>query len=108
MYHSLCTAEYNEETIRRIDEDPECQIILATIAFSNGINAKSILDSISMGFSSTVDIAVQEKGRAGRQQETLARGIIFVQQSTVTLAKKYLKCESLDLPRLPLILSVPF
>ncbi|KAJ6578365.1 hypothetical protein B0H19DRAFT_882876, partial [Mycena capillaripes] len=53
MYHSLCPPEYNEETIRRIDEDPECQIILATIAFSNGINATGILDSISLGFSST-------------------------------------------------------
>ncbi|KAJ7436294.1 P-loop containing nucleoside triphosphate hydrolase protein [Mycena latifolia] len=57
MYHSLCPAEYNQETLRLIDEDPHCQIILATIAFSNGINARSILDSISLGFSSTLDIA---------------------------------------------------
>lgn len=94
MYHSLCSSEYNEETIRRIDEDPECQIVLATIAFSNGINAKSILDSISLGFSSTLDIVWQEKGRAGRQSGTQARGIVLVQQSTVTAATKLIKCMS--------------
>lgn len=94
MYHSLCAPEYNEETIRRIDEDPECQIVLATIAFSNGINAKSILDSISLGFSSTLDIVWQEKGRAGRQSGTLARGVVLIQQSTVTAATKLIKCTS--------------
>ncbi|KAJ6457139.1 P-loop containing nucleoside triphosphate hydrolase protein [Mycena vitilis] len=91
MYHSLCPPEYNEETIRLIDEDPECQIVLATIAFSNGINARSILDSITLGFSSSLDIVWQEKGRAGRAPGTSARGIVLVQKSTITLAKKHLK-----------------
>ncbi|KAJ6584403.1 P-loop containing nucleoside triphosphate hydrolase protein [Mycena capillaripes] len=93
MYHSLCPPEYNEETIRRIDEDPKCQVVLATIAFSNGINATSILDSISLGFSGMLDIMWQEKGRAGRAPGTLARGIVLVQQSTITLATKFLKCD---------------
>jgi hypothetical protein len=65
MYTSLCSAEYNQETLHLIDEDPEFQIIIATIAFSNGMNARSILDSISLGFSSTLDNLLQEKGRAG-------------------------------------------
>ncbi|KAJ6530729.1 hypothetical protein B0H19DRAFT_1082445 [Mycena capillaripes] len=97
--YSLCPPEYNEETIRRIDEDPKCQVVLATIAFSNGINATSILDSISLGFSGTLDIMWQEKGRAGRAPGTLARGIVLVQQSTITLATKFLK--SLSAPTLP-------
>ncbi|KAJ7886282.1 hypothetical protein B0H13DRAFT_1562878, partial [Mycena leptocephala] len=63
MYHSLCRPEYNEETICLIQEDPGCQIILATIAFSNGINARTLLDSITLAFSSTIDILSQEKGR---------------------------------------------
>ncbi|KAJ6618581.1 hypothetical protein B0H10DRAFT_1658134, partial [Mycena sp. CBHHK59/15] len=66
MYTSLCSDFYNSETIRLIDVDPNCQIIIATIAFSNGINAKSILDSLSLRFSSTLDLVLQEKGRAGR------------------------------------------
>ncbi|KAJ7867128.1 P-loop containing nucleoside triphosphate hydrolase protein [Mycena leptocephala] len=94
MYHSLRPPEYNEETIRRIEEDPECRIILATIAFSNGINAKSLLDSISMGFSSTLDICWQEKGRVGRESGTRARGIVLVQQSTFKIAAKFLKSVS--------------
>ncbi|KAJ7891820.1 hypothetical protein B0H14DRAFT_3428243 [Mycena olivaceomarginata] len=40
MYTSLCSAEYNQETLHLIDEDPEFQIIIATIAFSNGMNAR--------------------------------------------------------------------
>ncbi|KAJ6548112.1 P-loop containing nucleoside triphosphate hydrolase protein [Mycena vulgaris] len=70
MYHSLCSPIPNEETIRRIDEDPELQIVLATIAFSNGINANAILDSVSLGLSSTLDIVWQEQGRAGREAGT--------------------------------------
>ncbi|KAJ7633588.1 P-loop containing nucleoside triphosphate hydrolase protein, partial [Mycena polygramma] len=93
MYHSLCPPEYNEETIRLIDEDPHCQIILATIAFANGINAKSILNSISLGFSSSLDIVWQEKGRAGRASGTEARGVVLVQQSTLTLAKKFINSQ---------------
>jgi superfamily II DNA helicase RecQ len=63
MYHSLCPPEYNEETICLIDNDPHCQIIICMIAFSNGINAKSILDSISLGFGDTLDNEVQKAGR---------------------------------------------
>jgi superfamily II DNA helicase RecQ len=90
MYHSLCPSAYNEETIHLIETDPLCQIIIATIAFSNGINAKKILDSISLGFSKTVDITLQEKGRAGREAETVARGIVLVQLSSIVAAMKQL------------------
>ncbi|KAJ7762260.1 hypothetical protein B0H16DRAFT_1808887 [Mycena metata] len=63
MYHSGCPPEYNEETIRLIDEDPELQIILATIAFANGINASSLLDSVTVGSSGSPDTTYQEKGQ---------------------------------------------
>ncbi|KAJ7681380.1 hypothetical protein B0H17DRAFT_1205904 [Mycena rosella] len=91
MYHSLCSPAYNEETLRLIDEDPHCQIVIATIAFSNGINAKAILDSISLGFSSTLDIVLQEKGRAGRETGSLAPGVVLVQPTTLAAAKKQLQ-----------------
>ncbi|KAJ7743228.1 P-loop containing nucleoside triphosphate hydrolase protein, partial [Mycena maculata] len=91
MYTSLCSAEYNRETIRLIDEDPECQIVLATIAFANGIHAKSLLDSVTIGCSTTtLDIMWQGTGRAGREEGTQARGVVLVQKSTLTLARKYL------------------
>jgi superfamily II DNA helicase RecQ len=91
MYTSLCSAEYNQETLRLIDEDPEFQIIIATIAFSNGMNARSILDSISLGFSSTLDNLLQEKGRAGREEGSMARGVVLVQPSMVAAAAKQLQ-----------------
>ncbi|KAJ7193716.1 P-loop containing nucleoside triphosphate hydrolase protein [Mycena pura] len=96
MYHSLCPPEYNEETIRLIDTDPYCQIIVCTIAFANGINAKSILDSISLGFGDTLDIEVQKAGRPGRAPETTARAIILFQPSAIATATKQLHGASSD------------
>ncbi|KAJ7686951.1 hypothetical protein B0H17DRAFT_1203965 [Mycena rosella] len=62
MYHSLRSTSENEEILRLLDEDPECQVVIATIAFANGLNVKSLLDSISLGFPDTVDQLWQEKG----------------------------------------------
>ncbi|KAJ7125422.1 P-loop containing nucleoside triphosphate hydrolase protein, partial [Mycena epipterygia] len=66
MYHSLRSSEDNEEILRLLDEDPSCQIVIATIAFANGLNVKALLDSLSLGFPDTVDQLWQEKGRVGR------------------------------------------
>ncbi|KAJ6534237.1 P-loop containing nucleoside triphosphate hydrolase protein [Mycena capillaripes] len=88
MYHSLRSLEDNEEILRLLDEDPECQVVIATVAFANGLNVKSLLDSISMGFPDTVDQLWQEKRRVGRNPDTSARGIIFVQPSAVLAAQK--------------------
>ncbi|KAF8179975.1 P-loop containing nucleoside triphosphate hydrolase protein [Mycena galopus ATCC 62051] len=90
MYTSLCPPSYNEETIRLIDTDPLCQIVIATIAFSNGINAKKLLDSVSMGMSKSVDNEWQQKGRVGREAGSIARGVILVQPSSITAARKQL------------------
>ncbi|KAJ7282337.1 hypothetical protein C8J57DRAFT_1433093 [Mycena rebaudengoi] len=55
MYHSLRFFEDNEEILKLMDEDPLCQVVIATIAFSNGLNIKALLDSISLGFPDSVD-----------------------------------------------------
>lgn len=55
MYHLLRSAEENEEILRLLDEDAECQVVIATITFANGLNVKALLDSISVGLSDTVD-----------------------------------------------------
>ncbi|KAJ7874328.1 hypothetical protein B0H14DRAFT_2160551, partial [Mycena olivaceomarginata] len=88
MYHSLCPPEYNEEIIRLIDNDPHCQIIICTIAFANGINAESILDSILLGFGDTLDNELHKAGRPGRAPGTIAQAIILVQPSAIAAAKK--------------------
>jgi hypothetical protein len=72
MYHALCSPEDNKETIRLLEEDPYCQIVFATIAFPNGLNVKSLVDSLSLGFVDTVDQAWQEKGRVGRVLRSLS------------------------------------
>ncbi|KAF8160000.1 P-loop containing nucleoside triphosphate hydrolase protein [Crassisporium funariophilum] len=94
IYHAICTPKYNQETIHLIETDPRCQIVIATVAFSNGLNAKTLLDSLSLEFAPTLDEAWQEKGRVGRNPDTIGRGIIFIPNSMVKIAETYLKCES--------------
>jgi hypothetical protein len=93
MYTSLCSPEYNEETIRLIENDPQSQIILAIVAFANGINAKALLDSVLIGFSGSVHLLVQKLGRVGRDEDTHARGVVLIQKSTIALAQKTLNCK---------------
>ena len=93
IYHAICTPEYNQETIRLIETDPRCQIVIATVAFSNGLNAKMLLDSLSLEFAPTLDEAWQEKGRVGRNPDTIGRGVIFTPRSMIKTAEKYLECK---------------
>ncbi|KAF5332390.1 hypothetical protein D9758_017364 [Tetrapyrgos nigripes] len=80
MYHALCTDEYNRETFRLIDSDPNLQVIIATVGFSLGINRSKILDSISWNFPSTVDEFWQAVGRAGRTEAVICRGLSWFLQ----------------------------
>jgi len=93
MYHAICPPEYNKETIELIETDSRCQIIIATVAFSNGLNATTLLDSLSLEFASTLDESWQEKGRVGRNPDTIGRGVIFAHRSTIKTAENYLACE---------------
>ncbi|KAJ7729326.1 P-loop containing nucleoside triphosphate hydrolase protein [Mycena metata] len=70
MYTSLCPAEYNQETLRLLKDDPYFQIVIATVAFSNGINATTLDDSITLSFPVTGDNAWQNGGRVGRKPGT--------------------------------------
>jgi superfamily II DNA helicase RecQ len=90
MYHALFDPEYNAETIRLMEEDYALQIIIGTIAIANGINARKLLDNISLKFAKTANTMWQEKGRVGRDSDTVARGIILVSQSEITMAEKQL------------------
>ncbi|THU76188.1 hypothetical protein K435DRAFT_605899, partial [Dendrothele bispora CBS 962.96] len=49
MYHSLAPDKYNQKTIELLSTDPRCQIVIATKAFSLGIHAETLLDSITVG-----------------------------------------------------------
>ncbi|THU96621.1 hypothetical protein K435DRAFT_594534, partial [Dendrothele bispora CBS 962.96] len=53
VYHSMCSDKYNTQTLNMLDNDPICQVVIATVAFANGINVRSLLDSISLGNSSS-------------------------------------------------------
>jgi ATP-dependent helicase YprA (DUF1998 family) len=94
MFVRITSSADNEEILRLLDEDPECQVVIATIAFANGLNVKSLLDSISLGFPDTVDQLWQEKGRVGRNPDTSARGVVLFQPSALTAAQKQLAGES--------------
>ncbi|KAK6984339.1 P-loop containing nucleoside triphosphate hydrolase protein [Favolaschia claudopus] len=90
MYDSLCPAKYNEETIRLMENDPGCQIIVATIALSNGINCIALLDSVLLTAPKTLNNGVQHLGRGARKEESTGRGVFLVQLSSITAATKQL------------------
>ncbi|KAF5347838.1 hypothetical protein D9758_013821 [Tetrapyrgos nigripes] len=91
VYHSMCSDEYNAQTLHMLNNDPLCQIVIATVAFANGINVRALLDSISLGVSSSFNLTWQEKGRVGRSAELLARGILLVSAASVNKAQKYIE-----------------
>jgi superfamily II DNA helicase RecQ len=94
VYHSICPADYNKQTIELLETEPHLQIVVSTVAFSNGLNAKSLLDSLSLGFGSTFNESWQENGRVGRDPKTTGRGIIFAHRSVIKEAESYLTCKS--------------
>ncbi|KAF8207369.1 hypothetical protein K438DRAFT_1962298 [Mycena galopus ATCC 62051] len=90
MYHSLRTFEENQEIIRQLEEDPECQAVIATVAIANGLNVRSLLDSIAYGMADTVDGIWQQMGCVGRSAETAARGVVFFQPTSLAAAQRQL------------------
>ncbi|KAF8193978.1 P-loop containing nucleoside triphosphate hydrolase protein [Mycena galopus ATCC 62051] len=90
MYHALRSLDDNKEILRLIDEDPECQVIISTIAFAQGMNSSELLDSYAFPMPDEVDQMLQQLGRAGRKKDVSARGVVFVQSSTLSAAEKQL------------------
>ncbi|KAL0056718.1 hypothetical protein AAF712_016673 [Marasmius tenuissimus] len=70
-----------------MDSDPELQVLIATVAFTMGINCRKILDSVSWNFPSSVDDFWQAKRRAGRIEEVVCRGIAIVPPSLMKAVK---------------------
>ena len=91
MYHALRDPEDNEETIQLLEEDPHCQLVFATAAFANGLNVKSLIDSLSLGFGETLNQIWQEKGCVGWVKLTPSCGVIFVQPSVFAAAEKQIE-----------------
>ncbi|THU88271.1 P-loop containing nucleoside triphosphate hydrolase protein [Dendrothele bispora CBS 962.96] len=91
MFHSLCPDKYNNETFNLIESDPYLQVIIATAGFTQGVNRKKILDSISFGFPSTLDDFWQAKGRVGRDPASLCRGIAIISPKLLKSAADVVK-----------------
>ncbi|KAK7012555.1 hypothetical protein R3P38DRAFT_3209909 [Favolaschia claudopus] len=88
-YHSIHSLDDNKETLRLLEEDPLCQVVIATIAFANGVHAPSLLDSYSVGVPNTNQL-VQQGGRAGRGKDIPARAFAFYQPTMLVDAMKQL------------------
>ncbi|KAJ7769651.1 hypothetical protein DFH07DRAFT_954244 [Mycena maculata] len=78
LYHAMCWPDENERTVALMHDDPMCQIIVATVAFGQGFNVRTLLDSI------------QQAGRVGRDLSTTGRAVVLVQKAAYSSAEKYL------------------
>jgi hypothetical protein len=89
---------YNKETIQLLDTDPQLHIVISAVAFSNGQNSKSLLVSLSLGFGLTFNESWQEKGRVGRDPNTVGGGVILAHRRVVKEVESYLayKCCKFD------------
>ncbi|KAJ7602745.1 P-loop containing nucleoside triphosphate hydrolase protein [Mycena polygramma] len=94
LYHAMCWPDENEETVRLIRDDPLCQVVVATVAFGQGFNIKTLLDSVSLGVPKTVAQTLQQGGRVGRDPSTTGRAVVLAQASAYTAAGKYLKARA--------------
>jgi superfamily II DNA helicase RecQ len=90
MYHALLPAAYNIETLALLESDPLLQVVIGTIAAANGLNVRTLLDSFALEMSKTLDMALQQAGRAGRVESVLSRAMVLVSQATITAAEKQL------------------
>ncbi|KAJ6460258.1 P-loop containing nucleoside triphosphate hydrolase protein [Mycena sanguinolenta] len=99
LYHAMCWPDENEETVKMIRDDPFCQIIVATVAFGQGFNVKSLFLSLQLGVPQTVAQALQQGGRVARDPATTGRTVILAQASAYAAAGKYLEARSSDTNR---------
>ncbi|KAF7344820.1 ATP-dependent DNA helicase RecQ [Mycena venus] len=90
LYHAMCWLDENEETVLMIRDGPQCQIVVATVAFGQGFNIRVLLDSLMVGLPKTVAQTLQQAGRVGRDQTSNGRAVVFVQSSAYKSAEKYL------------------
>ncbi|KAJ7212698.1 P-loop containing nucleoside triphosphate hydrolase protein [Mycena pura] len=90
LYHAMCWPDENEKTVALMRDDPMCQIIVATVAFGQGFNLKSLLDSIMLGVPKTVSQTTQDAGRVGRDLATTGRAILLVQSAAEKSAERFL------------------
>ncbi|THV01139.1 P-loop containing nucleoside triphosphate hydrolase protein [Dendrothele bispora CBS 962.96] len=91
IYSSLAPDGYNQRTVELLKHDPQCQIVIATKAFSLGIHAETLLDSISVGTADTQCELDQNGGRVGRIRTQNARRIIFTTSTEIKKAKKFIE-----------------
>ncbi|KAJ6527967.1 hypothetical protein DFH09DRAFT_848590, partial [Mycena vulgaris] len=73
LYHAMCWPDENEKTVALMRDDPMCQIIVSTVAFGQGFNVKTLLDSTQLGVAKTVAQTLQQGGRVGRDPSTIGR-----------------------------------
>ena len=95
-YFSMCPDDYNKRTLYLLDNNPYCQCVIATVAFTNGINSKSLLDSSSLVPAKMVALILPEKGQGGRADNevmvvdgttTATHGIIYVTKQAIKVVR---------------------
>ncbi|THU97044.1 hypothetical protein K435DRAFT_857951 [Dendrothele bispora CBS 962.96] len=105
MYSALAPDGYNQRTVELLQNDTRCQVVIATKAFSLGIHARTLQDSISIGTPDTQCELDQSGGRVGRDREMNAWRIIFVTSKEMKNAQKRIEStestreKSMDLPK---------
>ncbi|KAH9917525.1 P-loop containing nucleoside triphosphate hydrolase protein [Amylocystis lapponica] len=97
LYNSLNWPDYNTETLRLFQHDPECSIIVATDTLMVGVDLPNVEDVVLPEIPRDPDEELQKIGRAGRNWRMVhgARGIVYVTQQNVKDARALLQGKKL-------------
>ncbi|KAJ6557447.1 P-loop containing nucleoside triphosphate hydrolase protein, partial [Mycena capillaripes] len=90
LYHPMCWPDENEETVALIRDDPLCQVVVATVAFGQGFNVKSLLDSISLGVPKTVAQTLQQGGRVAKKCPRERKSLVMLLTTVSALSQMLL------------------
>ncbi|KAF9235067.1 P-loop containing nucleoside triphosphate hydrolase protein [Melanogaster broomeanus] len=82
VWNSLTSARYNAHTLALWGRG-STRVIVATVSFGLGINRTDIPTVVNLGIPESLSLDIQQRGRAGRDLESAALGITYVEPSVM-------------------------
>lgn len=93
LWYSLTSSTYNAETLDLFTNNPDTCAIVATVAFGLGMNQRNIWKVVNVGLQDSLSPIIQQDGRAGRDLETAAVGMTYVEASAIEEIRRAIQNE---------------
>lgn len=82
IFTSLTSADENKKTVALFRDDPDCRVVVGTIAYGMGADPPAVRKVYCLGVPKTLNDLIQELNRGGRSADVpMAVGIVLVEKS---------------------------